>query len=303
MASQQKQLNAAYGYLNRATSLNKFEFFILIPLEEGKTALFGPEKYIAGLTLLNIEIVEDKENEEVEYAFKHITLNPLDVDSNFDPEHSFIRVVVSIGSEVTVSEFRYKDAGTGVLETEDIKSGVYYNTPYVHMAEWKNEEGKIMLGPKVLIPVDGFKPSHAELVAESVEENMYKSVVVLTPDETTETGVKILESVNELEYLANEVSEGHYTAVALKAQGNEEAEFLLTSAILDDLDEVQETKTRKGRVRKRRTATRGQGDQNDNGDKKADKKDTKTVPARKGKVRKKYTRTRDLEPVTKPEEE
>ena len=305
MVLQQKRPGAAYGFLNEGASPEEFELFIMIPLREGKTAQFKTEKYISGLTLLNVELEADSDYKGEAYLPKHFTLKPAAVDSLFDPETSLIRIVVSNGAEVTVSEFSYKDAGTTRIEYTEVIDGVYYNTPYIHMAELKNDEGKLILAPKVLMPVNGFFPSHTEEVAESVENNIYKSVLVLTPDESIERKVIVPESVNEIQYPSiDKNEEGYFSTITLKAQNHEEAKVLLNRAILDDLEEAQENKTRKGRVRKRRTATRGESEeQKDNGSKSNEKKETPNKPPRKGKVRKKYTRTRDLEPIVKPKEE
>ena len=74
MVLQQTRQNAAYGYLNEGTTPDEFELFVMIPLMEGKIAQFNTERYISGLTLLNVDLIEDKAQEGEAYVFKQITL-------------------------------------------------------------------------------------------------------------------------------------------------------------------------------------------------------------------------------------
>lgn len=295
--------HAAYGFLNQGTNPNEYDLFVLVLLEEGKTAVFKEEQhFLSGETSIEIDIVNAENGQTAGNAAKHYLLQPAKNNSVFDPEFCYIEIKVNQEGAPIVADFHYKDCDNAVLAEMEVEEEIVYNTAYVHLAQLEESLGQpAILAPRIIVPVKGQLPSLMEEVTEG--DNILKTVIILNKDEATGKEVLIPEAINQLEYPEIAEANGHFTVMVLQAKNAQEALELLMNAVQGKLTEAQENKTRKARVRKRRTATRYQGDSNqDQGKQDKDKKDVKKVPPRKGKVRKKYTHTRELGPTPSPEQ-
>lgn len=297
--------NVGFGYLNQRTETNEYDCFILVPLEVGKTAVFNPPVHaLSGETIIDIDIVDADDGQQAAFAKHYYHLKPGLQNPMFNPEFCHIEIKVNLDLNQSNSAFiQYKDADDTDLGS-DMEPDLVYNVAYVYLKVTESVIGApILLSPKILLATKGYALSQIEQIVESTGESIRKTAFLLIKDSSAPTEIKAPAVINQWTYQEMPNIEGHFTAVALKADNAIEGATMLKNEINGTNDPIYLNKTRKGRVRKRRTATRNLAQNDQKKAEETEKKKEAKPPIRKGKVRKKYTRTRELDPVvTKPKE-
>lgn len=304
-AFREERRHVAFSFLNLSTDSNNYNLFVIVPVAGKEIAVFKKPKYFNwGKTLIEIDIKGTSEDYAPCYPAKHYVINPSACTEKFIPETSWIELRVNRGGKSTFAYLDYKDCDIIPLEEADISEETLYNTAYVNLSERAINNKIKLLAPNILIPIKGYFPYYIDVVVESVIKSIRKVVVVLTKEASVCEQILVPTLVNQLEYKETIRANGHLTVLCSKADNLEEAERMTFETIFNGVEERGSNKTRRGRVRKRRTATRGlTNSEEENGPKKKEKekKEVKKTPPRKGKLRRKFTPTRELEPL-EPEE-